>query len=77
MKKLIITMLLITATVSAQEIEDKIKGAIEIDGHVFYNKYVKDPIFFKANLEGIKIFDSKKEYQKRKCNIDSCKTTHL
>ena len=78
MKKLIIaTLLLFTATISAQEIEEKIKGTIEIDGHVFYNKYAKDPIFFKANLDGIKIYDSKKEYQKRKCNVDNCKTIHL
>ena len=78
MKKLIIaTLLLITATVSAQETEVKIKGTIEIDGHSFDNNKSKDPILFKATLDGIKIFDSKKEYQKRKCNIDSCKTIHL
>jgi len=78
MKKLIIvSALLFTAFLSAQEIEEKIKGVIEIDGHIFYNKYAKDPIIFKADLNGIKIYDSKKEYQKRKCENDSCKTTHL
>lgn len=78
MKKLIIvTALLFTAFLSAQEIEEKIKGVIEIDGHIFYNKYAKDPIVFKADLDGIKIYDSKQEYQKRKCKNDSCKTIHL
>lgn len=78
MKKLIIVIaLLFTAFLSAQEIEEKVKGVIEIDGHIFYNKYAKDPIIFKADLNGIKIYDSKKEYQKRKCENDNCKTTHL
>ena len=98
MKKLIIGLLLITATVSAQisiqdshymderikltihsaiELEAKLIGMFEIDGHLFNNKTAKDPIFFKANLDGIKIYDSKKEYQKRKCNVDNCKTIHL
>lgn len=78
MKKLIITtLLLITAIVSAQETEVKIKGIIEIDGHSFDNNKSKDPIIFKATLDGVKIYDSKKEYQKRKCNIDNCKTIHL
>jgi len=78
MKKLIIAIvLLITANLSAQEIEEKVKGVIEIDGHIFYNKYAKDPIIFKATLDGIKIYDSKREYQKRKCEIDKCKTIHL
>lgn len=45
---------------------------IEIDGHI-----IKDPVYFKANLDGIKIYDSKKEYQKRKCTNDSCKIIHL
>jgi len=105
MKKLIIGLLLISATISAQNVKtlsdaiikgyvfsieakgltkiynDKneiihkdyvINNTIEIGGHI-----IKDPIFFKANLDGIKIYDSKKEYQKRKCNIDSCKTIHL
>ena len=77
MKKLLITALLFTATISAQQIEEKIKGNIEIDGHSFYNKYAKDPIYFKADLDGVKIFNSKQEYQKRKCKNDSCKTIHL
>jgi len=78
MKKLIIAIvLLITANLSAQEIEEKIKGVIEIDGHLFHNKYAKDPIIFKATLDGIKIYDSKREYQKRKCEIDKCETIHL
>jgi len=105
MKKLIIGLLLISATISAQNVKtlsdaiikgyifsieakgltkiynDKneiihkdyvITNTIEIGGHI-----IKDPIFFKANLDGINIYDSKKEYQKRKCNVDNCKTIHL
>jgi len=62
---------------SAIEIETKLTGMFEIDGHLFNNKTAKDPIYFKATLDGIKIYDSKKEYHKRKCNVDSCKTIHL
>jgi len=62
---------------SAIELETKLIGMFEIDGHLFNNKTAKDPIIFKANLDGIKIYNSKKEYQKRKCNIDGCETIHL
>lgn len=58
-------------------VDMRLKGFVEIDGHLFNNNTSKDPVNFKADLDGIKIYDSKKEYQKRKCNIENCKTIHL
>jgi len=90
MKKLIIAVvLLITANLSAQSksfniidydkpyLDIILQNKIEINGHTFDNELSKNPIRFEATLDGIKIYDSKREYQKRKCEIYKCKTIHL
>lgn len=90
MKKLfIIAVLTITANLSAQSnsfdfidrvnasFDIELQNTIEIDGHTFENRKSKDPVRVKSNLDGIKIYDSKKEYQKRKCDIEKCKVIHL
>jgi len=90
MKKLIIAIvLLITANLSTQSesfnlidydkpyVDIRLQNKIEINGHTFDNELSKNPIRFHATLDGIKIYDSKREYQKRKCEIDKCKTIHL
>lgn len=50
-----------------------IKGKIEIDGYVFENKTIK----FEANLDGIKIYDSEKEYTHIDCKKPKCEIIHL
>lgn len=53
----------------------EIKGVIEIGGHI---QKASEKFTFEADLDGVKIKDKKgKEYEKRKCQIDSCKTIHL
>lgn len=59
------------------KVEVVLLGKVEIDGHDFDNEKSKDPVKFEADLDGIKIYDSKREYQKRKCNIEKCKIIHL
>lgn len=89
MKKLfIIAVLIITANLSAQSrfnvvdyekphVSISIQGKIEIDGHTFDNEKSKDPVIFEADLNGIKIYNSKTEYKKRKCDNEKCKVIHL
>lgn len=90
MKKLFITTILIaSANLSAQykkldvidfensSFDIELKGSIEINGHTFDNKKSKDPIRFKSNLEISEIYDSKREYQKRECDVEKCKVIHL
>jgi hypothetical protein len=50
---------------------------VEFGGHIFDNNKSKDPIKFKASLEGMKIYDSKNEYQYRKCENQGCIIVHL
>lgn len=51
----------------------EIKQKIEINGHI-----VKTPVYFKATLDGIEIYDKdKKQYQRRKCNEEKCEMIHL
>lgn len=51
----------------------EIKQKTEIDGHI-----VKDPIYFKATLDGVEIYDKdKNQYKIRKCNKDKCSIIHL
>jgi hypothetical protein len=51
----------------------ELKQKIEIDGHL-----VKFPVYFKATLDGIEIYDDNKiQYQKRKCSQDKCNIIHL
>lgn len=87
-KLLIIAVLMITSNLSAQSrfnfidyykpsVKILIQGNIEIDGHEFDNGKSKDPIKFEADLDGIKIYDSKNQYQKRKCDVEKCKVIHL
>ena len=57
----------------AQEYKEKIKGEIEINGHI-----VKNDVWFKASLDGIEIYDKdKNQYKKRSCNEKDCKIIHL
>ena len=56
---------------------EPIKGMIEFDGHTFDNKKSKDPVTFKANLEGITISDKNREYVYRKCSHANCEIVHL
>ncbi len=88
MKKLIIILLFsvgLQAQTNSFDIIDRVnmsfdielQNTIEIDGHTFLNSKSKDPIRFKATLDGIKIYDSKKEYQKRKCDKEKCSIIHL
>jgi len=58
-------------------IKKQLKGLIEIDGHVFDNEKVKEPIIFEANLSGIKIYSKDKNYQKRECSKEKCEILHL
>lgn len=74
--------LIISKTIEKSNLERievlvEIPGEIEIDGHVFDNKKSKNPIHFRATLEGTKIYDSKKEYTYRKCGKEKCEITHL
>ena len=90
MKKLfIIAALVLTANLHAQSngfnfvdydkpyVNIVLQRTIEIDGHTFDNKKSKDPIKFEADLDGVKIYDSKKEYTRRKCKQEICKIIHL
>ena len=73
MKKVILFLLLLSFKTNAQEHIEKLKGDIEIDGHI-----VKEDVFFKANLDGIEIYDEKRnKYKKRKCVKNDCKIIHL
>lgn len=56
---------------------EPIKGMIEFDGHIFDNKKSKDPITFKATLQGITFSDKKCEYVYRKCSQANCEIIHL
>jgi len=75
----LIIFLLFSSAIFAQEPKYKtvLDCKIEIDGHVFENKKSKDPIKFEANLNGITLSDSKKQYEKRECNIKECDILHL
>ena len=46
---------------------------IEIDGHIIDRKTIK----FEVTLEGLKISDSIREYQYRKCDKEGCRIVHL
>lgn len=88
-KLLIIAVLIITANLSAQSkafdfidrtnasFDIELQNTVEIDGHTFVNQKSKDPVRVKSDLDGIKIYDSKREYQKRKCDTEKCKVIHL
>ena len=54
-----------------------IEGMVEFDGHAFDNKKSKDPITFKATLEGITISDKNREYVYRRCSHANCEIVHL
>lgn len=54
-----------------------IERIVEFEGHILDNKKSNDPIKFKATLEGIEIYDSKKKYNYRKCEKSNCKIIHL
>jgi len=75
----LILFLLFSSAIFAQESKYKtVLGCkIEIDGHIFDNKKSKDPIKFEADLNGITISDSKKQYEKRNCEIKECDILHL
>lgn len=73
MKKVILFLLLLSFKTNAQEHIEKLKGDIEIDGHI-----VKEYVWFKASLDGIEIYDNNKnQYKKRKCVKNDCKIIHL
>jgi len=56
----------------------KIYGLIEIEGHAFKNDTCQHPLFFKADLDGIDLFDDLgNKYKHRKCNIKECELIHL
>lgn len=51
----------------------ELKQKIEIDGHI-----IKEPVYFKASLDGIEIYDkNNNQYQRRKCKSDKCGIIHL
>lgn len=64
---------------SKEHIEFILHGQIEIDGHTFLNDTCKNPIYYIANLEGIKILNkaTNQEYLYRKCDKQGCKVIHL
>ena len=65
--------MLATFGTQAQEHKEKIKGEIEINGHI-----VKEAIWLKASLDGIEIYDKdKNQYKKRNCGQKDCKIIHL
>ena len=73
MKKILLLLLLATFGMQAQEYKEKIKGEIEINGHI-----IKKDVWFKASLDGIEIYDKdKNQYKKRSCNEKDCKIIHL
>jgi len=54
-------------------VDIELKKKIEIDGHI-----IKFPVFFKATLDGIEIYDKdKNQYKKRNCSENDCKIIHL
>ncbi len=56
-----------------------IPGDIELDGHIFKNDTSKEPIWYEANIDGVKIYNpiSGKEYDHRLCSKPNCKVIHL
>lgn len=54
-----------------------IERMVEFDGHILDNKKAKDPIKFKATLDGVEIYDSKRKYNYRKCEKPNCGIIHL
>ena len=73
MKNYILLLLLATFGMQAQEHKEKIKGEIEINGHI-----IKKDVWLKASLDGIEIYDEdKNQYKKRKCVKNDCKIIHL
>lgn len=51
----------------------QLKGMFEVDGIL-----IKFPVYFKAAIDGVLIYDDKKhEYTRRKCSDSKCRIIHL
>lgn len=76
MKKLLLLFVIILScnSIFAQE---KIKGIIEVEGHLYKNDTLKLPFIFNYNLYGVEIKKENFKYKRVKCSIDNCKIIHL